>query len=74
MALSNLHRLQWIDLQLRTGNYPNAGQVSARFEISRRQALRDFEYMRDSLGAPIEYSAARRGFFYTSETFTLPGP
>jgi hypothetical protein len=35
--------------------------------------LRDFEYLRDSLGAPLEYSALHRGFTYTADSFTLPG-
>lgn len=69
-----LHRLQWIDAQIRAGNYPNTRSLAAEFEISRRQALRDFDYLRDSLGAPLEYSALRRGYYYTDQVFTLPGP
>lgn len=69
-----LHRLQWIDAQIRSGRYPNARTLAAAFEISRRQALRDFEYMRDSLGAPLVYSARRRGFTYGEPGFVLPGP
>ncbi|HYF94267.1 MAG TPA: hypothetical protein VD969_18775 [Symbiobacteriaceae bacterium] len=72
--MSNLHRLQWIDAQIRAHRYPNAKGLAAEFEISRRQALRDFEYLRDSLGAPLTYSAQHRGFTYSSEAFTLPGP
>lgn len=68
-----LHRYQWIDAQIRAGRYPNARQLSEAFEISHRQALRDFEYMRDSLGAPLEYSALYRGFTYSSDRFSLPG-
>ncbi len=69
-----LHRLQWIDAQVRAGNYPNATSLARRFEISTRQAQRDLEYFRDSLGAPLEYCAARRGYHYASEAFLLPGP
>ncbi|MDR3124229.1 MAG: hypothetical protein LBU16_10700 [Treponema sp.] len=29
--------------------------------------------MKDSLGAPIEYDARRRGYYYTVQTFRLPG-
>ncbi len=57
MAL--LHRLQWIDAAIRRGRYPNTNDVAERFEISRRQALRDFDYLRDSLGAPLAYCAKR---------------
>jgi hypothetical protein len=38
-----------------------------------RQALRDFEYLRDTLGAPLVYSVLHRGYTYTSHAFTLPG-
>lgn len=68
-----LHRIQWIDAQIRSGRYPNARSLAAAFEISRRQALRDFEYLRDSLGAPLEYSAVHRGYIYTTDSFTPPG-
>jgi hypothetical protein len=71
--MSNLHRLQWIDEQIRTGRFPNTRGLAEQFEISRRQALRDFEYLRDTLGAPLAYSAIRRGYTYTSGAFTLPG-
>jgi len=41
------------------------------FEISYRQGQRDIEYMRDSLGAPIEYSTRHKGYFYAKQ-FSLP--
>ncbi len=69
-----IHRLQWIDAQIRAGAFPNAKTLGEAFEISRRQALRDFEYLRDSLGAPLEYSALKRGYTYGKDSFTLPGP
>lgn len=70
--MSNLHRLQWIDASIRYGRYPNTGDVANIFEISRRQALRDFDYLRDSLGAPVCYCAKHRGYYYTDNTFNLP--
>jgi len=69
-----LYRLQWVDAEIRGGRFPNAKSLADRFEISRRQALRDFDYMRDSLGAPLEYSAQQRGFTYSEDSFVLPGP
>lgn len=70
--MSNFHRLQWIDASIRYGRYPNTGDVANTFEISRRQALRDFDYLRDSLGAPIVYCAKHRGYYYTNSAFSLP--
>ena len=70
--MSNLHRIMWIDDRIRCGTYPNCTRISAWFEISRRQASRDIEYMKYSLGAPIEYSHVKNGYYYTDETFILP--
>ncbi|MGE5653323.1 MAG: helix-turn-helix transcriptional regulator, partial [Bacillota bacterium] len=72
--MATIHRLQWIDAEIRADRYPNTKSLAERFEISRRQALRDFEYLRDSLGAPLEYSAKYHGYYYTSDTYILPGP
>ena len=70
--MSNLHRLQWIDAMIRAGRYPNCRRIADKFEISARQAARDIEYLRDSLSAPIEYSAEHNGYCYSSEAFVLP--
>jgi predicted DNA-binding transcriptional regulator YafY len=66
------HRFAWIDAQIRAGRYPNARTIAERFEISQRQAARDIEYLRYSMGAPLEYSPSRNGYFYTDDTFALP--
>jgi predicted DNA-binding transcriptional regulator YafY len=70
--MGNLHRIQWIDSQLREGTYPNCTRIAENFEISIRQAARDVEYLKYTLGAPVEYSFTRRGFCYTEQTFVLP--
>ena len=72
--MSSIHRIQWFDAHVRTGRYPSARSLAERFEISHRQAQRDIEYMRDSLGAPLEYCASRRGYRYSEDAFALPGP
>jgi hypothetical protein len=51
--------------------FPNAKKLAVHFEISHRQAQRDIEFMRDSLGAPIEYLFGKKGYRY-SEPFVLP--
>lgn len=70
--MSNLHRIQWIDAQIRAKRYPNSRSIAEHFEISLRQASRDIEYLRYSLNAPLKYSAYHNGYCYTSEAFTLP--
>ncbi|MFC0391419.1 hypothetical protein [Paenibacillus mendelii] len=71
--MASLHRIQWIDARVRQGQYPNIQQMMERFEISRRQALRDVEYLRDSLGAPLDYCPKRKGYYYTDHSFAVPG-
>jgi predicted DNA-binding transcriptional regulator YafY len=72
VGVSNLHRIQWIDTMIRAGRHPNCSTIAAHFEISRRQATRDIEYLRDSMGAPLAYDPGENGYFYTDETFVLP--
>ena len=70
--VSNSHRISWIDAQIRAGSYPNATTIAEHFEISRRQAARDVEYLRYSMGAPIAYSSTHNGYHYTDDTYVLP--
>ena len=70
--MGNLHRIQWIDQRIRAGQHPNCTAIAAQFEISGRQAARDIEYLRDSLGAPIAYSAKHNGYVYKGTEFRLP--
>ncbi|UVI29471.1 hypothetical protein [Paenibacillus spongiae] len=71
--MASLHRIQWLDDRIRRGLYPNVNQMIERFEISRRQALRDVEYLRDSLGAPLDYCPKQKGYRYTHDAFAVPG-
>lgn len=70
--MSNLHRLAWIDACIREGRHPNGRTIAEHFEISVRQAQRDIEYLRYSMGAPVEYSALKNGYYYTDRAFALP--
>ena len=70
--MGNLHRIQWIDQRIQAGQYPNCTAIASQFEISVRQAARDIEYLRDSLGAPISYSARHNGYVYAGSNFRLP--
>ena len=64
-------RIQWFHQKVFEKCYPNASHLAERFSISHRQAQRDVEFLRRELGAPLEYSAPNKGYFY-SEHFTLP--
>nr|WP_260866549.1 WYL domain-containing protein [Paenibacillus xylanexedens] len=67
-----MHRIHWFDEQIRSGRFPNSGGLARQFEISRRQAQRDIEYMVNTLRAPLVYVAKYRGYCYEDQTFRLP--
>lgn len=70
--MSNMHRIHWFDEQIRSGHFPNSSWLAREFEISRRQAQRDIEYMAISLRAPLVYIAKYRGYCYEDQTYRLP--
>lgn len=70
--MSNMHRLIWFDSQIRAMLYPNRVTLAEKFEISTRQAQRDIDYLKNSLGAPVEYDGRKRGYYYKDETYILP--
>ncbi len=65
-------RLYWIDAQIREGRYPTARQVAERFEVSRRTAYKDRDYLVDRLGAPLVFDRRHGGWTYSDQTFFLP--
>jgi proteasome accessory factor B len=66
------HRLLELDSRIRGGKYPNALSFSQEWEVSQKTVQRDIEYLRDSLGAPLEYDRIRKGYRYTDKTWFLP--
>lgn len=61
-----------IDQRIRSGQAPNCRQLAAGLEVSRRTILRDIDFMRYDLGAPVEYDPARRGYVYTEPNWVMP--
>ncbi|MGV3465355.1 MAG: helix-turn-helix transcriptional regulator [Heyndrickxia sp.] len=70
--MSNIHRIVWFDHQVRNKRYPNSKTLAEKFEISNRQALRDIEYMVNTMGAPITYVPKKRGYEYEENTYMIP--
>ena len=64
-------RLQFIDGQIRAGKYPNCFKLGKDWQVSYKTIQRDVDYLRDEMGAPIEYDKKRRGFYYTNNTWFL---
>jgi len=67
-----LERILEIDRAIRAKEYPNAAQLAQRLEVSRRVIFYDCAFMKDRLGAPIEYDRQRRGWYYSEDTWILP--
>jgi predicted DNA-binding transcriptional regulator YafY len=61
-----------IDERIRSGESPNCQQLAGELEVSRRTILRDVEFLKDDLGAPIEYDASKRGYVYTEPNWSMP--
>ena len=68
-----LGRLQFIDRKLREKSYPNCVRMAREYEVTPRTLLRDIDYMRTSLDAPIEYDKKRRGYYYTEDNYVFQG-
>ena len=68
-------RLHMIDQAIRSaqekGKKINASILAEITEVNPRTIYRDIEYMRDMLGAPIEYDPAKKSFYYTEENYYL---
>lgn len=69
---TSLIRLQLVHTSLKSGNFPNSQMLAENLEVSRRTILRDIEFLRDRMRAPIEYSAVHRGYYYTEPTYMFP--
>lgn len=64
-------RIQWLHKKICEDAYPSAVDLANKFSISRRQAQRDVDKLKNELGAPINYSYTYNGYYYSKE-FSLP--
>ena len=71
MKKSQMVRIVEFDRQVHQGEYPNSPCFSVDYEVSQRTVLRDIEFLRDQLGAPLQYDPQRKGFCY-SEDWVIP--
>ena len=68
-----LERMKKIYGWLHDGAYPNCCRIVAEFEVARKTALRDIEFLRDRMGLPIEYDGQRHGYYFTGPVDGFPG-
>lgn len=65
-------RLLFIDKEIRSGKYPNCTTLGKEWRRSTKTILRDIDYLKFQLDAPIEYDTTRRGYYYTEPNYKLP--
>jgi predicted DNA-binding transcriptional regulator YafY len=68
-----LSRIYFIDRKIASGNYPSTRQLAEEYEVGTATISRDIEFLRDRMGAPIEYDSRRRGYYYSEKDYRLPG-
>jgi len=72
MGKNHIERILHIDRLLREQAYPSRRRIAEAFEVSVKTVERDLDYMRDRLGAPLEYDRQKRGYYYEEQGFYLP--
>jgi len=71
-AKSQFARLLELDARIRAGKHPNCLTFAADWEVSQKTVQRDIDFLRDQLGAPIEYDRHRKGYHYADKNWFLP--
>ena len=61
-----------IDQKIREGTAPNCGRLAQELEVSRRTILRDIDFMKYDLAAPLEYDPGKRGYVYSEPNWVMP--
>jgi predicted DNA-binding transcriptional regulator YafY len=64
-------RVLWAEKQLKENRYPNTKKMAEEFEVTTKTAQRTFDFMRDELKRPIEYSPKHRGWHYFEPVYTV---
>jgi predicted DNA-binding transcriptional regulator YafY len=67
-----LSRLRTIHEEVSAGKYPTVRRLAELLERSERTVKRDLRFMRDQLGAPLEFDPAKGGWHYSELGWSLP--
>jgi len=67
-----LARLVELDRAIRRNTYPNCSSFAKDYEVSPKTVQRDLDFLRDTWGAPLDYDAKERGYYYTDATWSFP--
>jgi predicted DNA-binding transcriptional regulator YafY len=69
---SQFSRLLELDRRIRSETFPNCLTFAEEWEVSQKTVQRDVDFLRDQLGAPIEYDRDKKGFYYADQNWFLP--
>lgn len=69
--MSQLERIFAFHQEVQAKRYPNFKFITDNFEVSEVTAWRDIAYLRDRLGAPLEFDRKKKGYYYKKK-FSLP--
>lgn len=61
-----------IDDMIRSGQPANCSNLAAKLEVSRRTILRDIDFLKCDLNAPIVFDSAHNRYIYTEPNWNLP--
>jgi predicted DNA-binding transcriptional regulator YafY len=61
-----------LDRLIRMEKHPNCLTFSADWGVSQKTVQRDIDFLRDQMGAPVEYDKKHKGFAYSNDTWMLP--
>ncbi|MEM9400201.1 MAG: WYL domain-containing transcriptional regulator [Verrucomicrobiota bacterium] len=67
-----LVRMLRIHEELQNERYPNCNKLARALEVSTKTIQRDFDFMRDQLGLPIDYEQTKFGYYYTEPVSHFP--
>ena len=65
-----LHRITFIEEEIRNGSYPNSTWLAQEQGVSERTIRRDIQFLKEC-GAPIEFDYAKNGYYFTERSFQL---
>lgn len=65
-------RFIWFEDLVKAKRFPNASKLADRFEVSKKTAQRDIEFMRDRLHCPLIYDSNKKGYYYEQNVSMIP--
>lgn len=68
----DFERYFWFHSRLKSNLYPSKKQMMEKFGIEERTAQRAITFMKDRLKAPILYSRAEGGYYYSDKSYEFP--